>query len=240
MKSMCLKKLILFIPIILLLCFSIGSIFATQTHSYAISYRSQSTSITGFCAGSTLPLLTSGWVSGLENKINYETWFNINNSTSQWVEIGYHAGYAWYTNGSPNVYSFYDGLFIARAGPNNSWYCQAFNSQSWDAGESHTWKILLRQTSSIWYADMYSDGSIFASLGYCAPSNTGSTDAGVEVGSDGMSQFQDVSSTSMWGLQSMVNGSWKRWDVLGSVGTYNNTIITTATYNSSTNRINFN
>jgi len=234
-----LKRVSAFLSIIILIgCFSI-TIHATQVHTYAIAYRNQTTNNTGFCAGATLPTLGSNWSSGIENKINFETWFNINNSSSQWVEMGYHNGYAWNPDGSPNTSVRYIGLFVSRMG--SSWNCQAIPAASWDSGESHIWKIQLRQDwLGIWYADMYADNVVVKSYSFSGPSSTGSTDAGLEFGNSN-NAWQGISLPSnMWGVGSRIDSTWTGWYALGNVQTYDDIGNVVVSYNSGTNQINFN
>jgi hypothetical protein len=238
-KVRILKRVVAFFSICLLICSLTVPVFAVQVHTYAESYRSQTSNNNGFCVGATLPILGSNWSAGVENKINFEFWFNINNSSSQWVEMGYHDGYSFKSDGSPNTSSRYTGLFTAKAG-NGTWSLTTYPSRNWAANQSRTWHNQLRQSGGVWYSDMVDGSTVVISYSNSGPSSQGSTDAGLEFGnSNGAWQGISVPS-SMWGVGSYINGSWTGWYTLGGVTNYNNAATVTASYNSTSNEIDFN
>lgn len=220
------------------LLFSVLStpVFATQTRTYNSGRLNQLSTYDGFWLRGTLPTLNPNWTSGTENKINYEFWFNINNSSSAWVEMGYHKGYDWNTDGSANTSSSYNGCFTAKA-TSSSWDLVKLSSLNWNAGQSHTMGVELY---SSYFCDIRSDGTAWLSWINTTTSNTGSIDAGLEWGvSNGASQSISLPS-SMTDLNTRVSGTWKTWSSIGGVYTSNSHSGVTATFDSANNKINFN
>lgn len=233
------KKLLLSLSIsILVILMSYTTIFAAQIHTYNIGRLPQKASYTGFWLQGTLPELYPYWYPGAENKINYEFWQRINNNSGYWVEMGYHAGYAFNSDGSPNPNSSYFGLFTAKYNA-FGWSLSTFPNV-WAAGENHTMGTSTYQEGPTWYTDMKADGNIYITYSYAGTSNTGAIDAGLEWGvSDGNSSKQSLTlPSSMYNLNVRDNGVWKTWKSIGGVYVTNTHSGVKATFDSTNNKIN--
>jgi hypothetical protein len=189
------------------------SAFASQTRTYTEGRLPMKSTYTGFSVTQTLPTLSPVWTSGTENKINSEFWFPINNNENYWVEMGYHTGYAFNSDGSPNTSASYNGLFTAMEN-SNGWSLNTFAGKSWSAGQSHTWGNSLYQgydTASIltWFSDMIADGTTVITYKTLNP-GVGTIDAGLEWGISNTAT-QSATNSTMTNLKFYDSGTWKTW-----------------------------
>ncbi|OIO88785.1 MAG: hypothetical protein AUK32_00540 [Candidatus Aquicultor secundus] len=229
-----LKKTIryLLLTVSILLMFN-SSALASQTKTWSQQGLPQQSSYNNFFLYTTLPTLNSVWANGTENKINWEYWFTINNDTSQWVEMGFHSGYGFNSDGTPNYTYPYTGLFTARA-TSSSFSLTPFQSRGWAAGQNHSMGVDLRTGSA---AQMRTDGSVLGSYLNSTPSNVGRIDAGVEWGTSN-NAAQSISTPSyMTDLNVMYSGTWHFWKDIGGIVGYNSHAGYAAIFESSYNRI---
>lgn len=238
----------------LLVCFFASSALAAspQLHAWKIG-RNESGTYDGFWMQGTIPALYHRWSSGNYNKINYEFWHCTSTSgCSTWVEMGYHNGYDWNSDGSEKTTSQYPGAFTARS-TSTSWKVVKLSSLSWAPSQNHTmgtdfWYNL----SGNRYVDMRSDSQVVYTWDQSAPGKR--IDAGLEFGqypilSSGNAQTISLPS-SIYNLTVRPNrinpNTWYRWDQVGGTTAFtsNPDNITIApinvSYSSTTNTINFN
>lgn len=231
------KRVLSFLLIIITLAVAANA-YAEQTHTYNVANLPQKSTYQGMSLKGTLPALNPNWTSGTENKINYEFWFNINNDSNSWVEMGYHNGYAWNSDGSVNKNASYNGLFTAKATAGGGWTVSAVPQAGWDAGQTHTMSNVLKKSSTdnTWYSEMIADDTVYVTYSDAQPS-TGTINAGLEWGvSNGASQSISFPS-SMTELKVNEGGVWKTWSSIGGVSTSNNHGGVTASYDSTQNSI---
>lgn len=244
------RKLSLALIVMLAIMLMLGStVSATQTHTYNIGrILADPYSFNGFWCRTVLPTLNSGWTSGTENKINCEFWHPINTGGGKnWVEMGYHSGYSFNSDGSPNTNAFYSGCFTSRA-TSSSWRMDTFGSLGWAAGQTHTMGNMFNNLGTSWSCDMRTDDTIIITYGSSAPGGNYSTDC-IDVGFEwGVSNSASQSATKpttftdlniyMW--QDTGGKVWKKWSDIGGGTSANTHSGYTATYNSATNVITIN
>ncbi|MBL0388561.1 hypothetical protein JJB07_18310 [Tumebacillus sp. ITR2] len=184
-----------------------------------------------------IPNMTPFWSTGSGNKINTELWLNTN-STDSWVEVGYHDGYNWKSDGSIASTS-YKGLFTAYAN-GSVWSVQSFPSKNWASGQSHTIGALLGYSSGSYYADMRVDGSVLLSYTNAAIGSVGETDVGVEWNTtNGLSPSASVTSSTFTDLNLHNSLGWSKWSSHSADFLYPNNTYPgyTANFDQTNNRI---
>lgn len=223
------------IALLIVLVLNTSSSFAEQTHEYNIGRVNQKSTYKNFWLSGTLPVLNPAWTPGTENKINYEFWVNINDSSNYWVEMGYHKGYSWNSDGSVNTNASYEGLFTAKY--DGKWSLTTQPSFKWTQAQTHTMGVDFSTSSSgVNYVNYRTDGLTFLST-LASPSNTGTIDAGIEWGYSN-DATQGMSSTKMMNMQVLDNGTWKLWSSL-SVLTFDDHPGYYTTYDSNYNQLLF-
>jgi hypothetical protein len=223
-----------------------GTAAATQTHTYNISrIADDPNNYNGFWCQAVLPTLTPVWASGTENKINCEFWYPINaGGGTNWVEMGYHNGYAFNSDGSVNTKASYLGCFTARA-TSSSWRVDTFGSLNWASSQTHTLGNMFNNnpSSGAWTCDMRTDNSVIITYNSSGPGADFTIDAGLEWGvsnaaSQSVSKPTNITDLNIYTWQASGGKVWKKWSDIGSVINYNNHTGYTATFDSSNNLIN--
>ncbi|MCX7923978.1 MAG: hypothetical protein N3B21_18485 [Clostridia bacterium] len=212
---------------------------STQYKTYNTASITQTSSYEGFWMRGTLPTLNPNWKSGAENKINYEFWYNINDTG--WVEMGYHNGYAWKDNGYPEPTSSYSGCFTCISSSTYGWKVDIFPGLNWAPGQTHTLGAIQEFSTSAWRwnTKMSSDGTVLTTYLNAGPASRGTIDAGLEWGvSDGASQSISLPS---WisDLNLYKFNKWITWSSIGGVSYNNSHSGVTSSFDSSANKINF-
>jgi hypothetical protein len=246
------KKMIATVStLFLLICFFSSSAFASeQKQAHDIAKNTNGT-YDGFWMQGTIPTLYPRWSNGAYNKINYEFW-HVTSVDNTWVEMGYHNGYDWYSDGSEKPSSQYTGAFTARQ-TLTSFKVVKLTSLSWAPSQNHTmgtdfWYDIVGNR----YVDMRSDQQVVYTWDQSAPGSR--IDAGLEFG-----QYPILASnnpqtislpSSIYNLTVRPNrinpNNWVTWNNTGTISTihsnpYGLTISPIAiSYSSTTNKINFN
>jgi hypothetical protein len=221
-------------------------IFATTSspvfaNSWNKSNLPQKSTYTGFWMQGTIPTMNSNWTSGTLNKINYEYWFNIDNDNSKWVEMGYHDG-AWYDSlGYISSYIYYHGLFTLKWQGSGTLQVDAYPNLGWNPGQNHTTgnQLTYNSSASRWDCSMRADGATIKTYTNVGPSRLGTIDAGLEWNTSNNASQSVSLPCSIYNLNVYDSSTWKTWNTAGSPTNSNDPTGVKATYNSSTNTINF-
>ena len=175
-----------------------------------------------------LPTLVSGWDSGTNatNKINFELWLPVNNSTD-WLELGYKHGNK--ADGTSN-YAFYNGFFKSKYV--NGVYGYGSLNKSFSVGTTYTFEIVDVNKAGLWeiYIGSTYFGSFADTVGLSTTSNT--HDLGFEITKN--SSAMSISDTTITNLKYYNGSSWKTLNNK-TVSTSNSSSLVNASYNSSTN-----
>lgn len=233
-----------FVKVSLLICLFSFSFFikSVSAQEYDLEKLPQKSSYSAFWLSGVIPNIDSKFSAGQTNKVNYEYWFNVNNNSGYWIEMGFHKGYGFKSDGSGgDINTYYAGLFVA-GNTEDGYFVTPFSSYAWGAGQSHTMgnTCVYVPSNGSNVCHMNTDSQTIVTIGDVGTSNTGTIDAGLEW-SWTTTAKPTVSNASMTKMQVLDSGTWKTWGSIGGVSGSNSSLTPiTPSFNSSTNTITLN